>query len=103
MQIAHSPLAMLAAPMRASPGPLSAHRPPAEAAKENRALDRLEANRLVPMTAMAFEVGPRSNSITVTLSDRVSGEIVRRLVYDRNAILQAQAPAGAGHSLDVFV
>ncbi len=103
MQVMYPPVGLFSAGMSPVSAPLSTHRSATDEVKENREQDRLEANRLIPLTHMAFDVGLGSNSITVTLSDRVSGEIVRRLVYDRGAVLHPQGPASGGHMLDVYV
>ncbi len=54
----------------------------------------------VPSTTMAFDVGSGGKSLTVTLADTRSGEVVRKLVYDRGGRLQSLACAGRGLLID---
>jgi hypothetical protein len=49
---------------------------------------------------MAFDVGSGGKSLTVTLADTRSGEVVRKLVYDRGGRLQSLAGAGRGLLID---
>jgi hypothetical protein len=49
---------------------------------------------------MAFDVGSGGKSLTVTLADTRSGEVVRKLVYDRGGRLQSLACAGRGLLID---
>lgn len=55
----------------------------------------------LPSTTLAFDVGNGGESITVTLSDRNSGEVYRKLVYDRGARLQSALRADRGRMVDV--
>lgn len=77
-------------------------RNPVEVARENRMLDRTDALSSVPSFNVAFNFDVGGNAIAVTLSDRVSGEIFRKLVYDQGGALQPQA-ATAGQLVNVMV
>jgi len=52
-------------------------------------------------TAMSYAISPRSNSITLTLSDQTSGEVFRRLVYDRGAHLPVSLQGKLGQRIDI--
>lgn len=52
-------------------------------------------------TMIFFDIKTGSNAITVTLSDRSSGEILRKLVYDRGGGLQPVSNAGHGRLIDI--
>jgi hypothetical protein len=54
----------------------------------------------VAATTMDFEVGSSGKSLTVTLADTSSGEVIRALVYDRSARVQSVTGAGRGHLID---
>lgn len=73
----------------------------ADAARENRRQDRVSATASVPSTAMAFDISLGGNAITVTLSDRTSGEVFRRLVYDHAGTMEPAALAARGQMIDV--
>ena len=50
---------------------------------------------------MAFDISLGGNAITVTLSDRTSGEVFRRLVYDHAGTMEPAALAARGQMIDV--
>lgn len=72
-----------------------------EAAQERQRHDRVTASVAVSSTSMAFDISLGGNAITVTLSDRTSGEVFRRLVYDHAGTLEPAAQASRGHLIDV--
>lgn len=55
----------------------------------------------LPSTTLAFDVGNGGETMTVTMSDRNSGEVYRKLVYDRGARLQSALRADRGCMVDV--
>lgn len=74
-----------------------------DVARENRLHERTEALASVPAFNVAFNIDVGSNSITVMLSDRISGEIFRKLVYDQSGVLQPQSSELAGQLVDLVV
>ena len=72
-----------------------------EAARQNRQREQANASAVIPLTAMNFDISVGGNAITVTLSDRASGEVVRKLVYDHGGTLHTSAHAIRGQSIDV--
>lgn len=73
-----------------------------EVARENRMWERTEALASIPAFNVAFNIDVGGNSLTVLMSDRVSGEIFRKLVYDQNGALQPQA-ASSGQLVNMMV
>ncbi len=74
-----------------------------DVARENRQHERAQALASIPTFNVTFNFEVGSNSIIVTLSDRTSGEIFRKLVYDQSGALQPQALAASGQRIDVMV
>ena len=72
-----------------------------EMAHRHRQQDRVNAAASVPSTAIAFDINLGGNSITVTLSDRASGEVFRRLVYDHGGTMQPSPHVAYGQFVDV--
>lgn len=86
----------------------AAHAAPArptvvETARDNRLHERVEALASIPSFNVAFNIDVGSNSIVVMMSDRVSGEIFRKLVYDQTGRLQPLAAGAAGQLVDTVV
>ena len=50
---------------------------------------------------MAFYIDHRNHSVTLTLSDGVTGEVVRKLIYDRGGAIHAQSKSTTGRIFDV--
>ncbi len=72
-----------------------------EAAQERQRQDRVTAAVAVSSTALAFDFSLGGNALTVTLSDRTSGEVFRRLVYDHAGTLEPAAQASRGQLVDI--
>ncbi len=72
--------------------PVAQTRPPSDAMSERRlssaglqqrhAQEHINAKVSIPSAAMSFAIDLGGNSITVTLADRISGEVLRQLVYE---------------------
>ncbi len=73
----------------------------AELKREELRGESLRSRASVGTTDMSFAVAGGGNSITVTLSDRVSGEIFRKLVYDYSGVLHGDGRAHVGRMLDI--
>ncbi len=50
---------------------------------------------------MAFDVGAGGRSVTVTLSDRSSGEVVRKLVFHHGGPVSASTDPTRGQLIDI--
>ena len=72
-----------------------------ELARDERRSEFIRARASIASTDLSFAVAPGNNSITVTLADRVSGEVFRKLVYDFSGTLQDNKHANTGLMLDV--
>jgi len=72
-----------------------------ETADQERGPDPANAPPSMRSTAMSFAISPRSNSITLTLSDQTSGEVFRKLVYDRGAHLPVSLQGKPGQRIDI--
>jgi hypothetical protein len=57
----------------------------------------------VSSTAIAFDVSRGGHAITMTVSDPVSGDVLRKLVYDYGGVLRSAARAPQGHLIDIFL
>jgi hypothetical protein len=57
----------------------------------------------MPSARMSFDIGLAGNSLTVTLSDRNSGEVFLKLVYDDGGLVHSSLKAHAGQLVDVVV
>lgn len=55
----------------------------------------------VTSTAIAFDVGRGGHAFTVTLSDRISGDVLLKLVYDHGGVMRPAKPAAQGQLIDV--
>lgn len=62
--------------------------------------ETIRARASIASTDLSFAIEPGSNSITVTLADRVSGEVFRKLVYDYSGVLHGDPRAHVGRMLD---
>ena len=72
-----------------------------EAVAQDRRQDQANAAAALGSTAMNFDVSAGGNAIVVTLSDQASGEVLRKLVYDRGGSPRGRASASRGHFIDV--
>ena len=52
---------------------------------------------------LSFESDFRSKSLTVTLSDSRSGEVFRKLVFDRGGLLRSSPRQSTGGLIDIVV
>lgn len=68
--------------------------------REEPRSESLRSRAWITSTDMSFAVDSGSNSITVTLADRVSGEIFRKLVYDFSGVVHGDPRAHVGRMLD---
>lgn len=50
---------------------------------------------------MVFDIDHRNHSMTVTVSDGTTGELVRKLIYDRGGVAPTPAKSTMGQKLDV--
>lgn len=50
---------------------------------------------------MAFTIDQRNRSMTVTVSDGATGELVRKIIYDRGGVAPTPSKAAMGQKLDV--
>jgi hypothetical protein len=50
---------------------------------------------------MAFTIDHRNHSMTVTVSDGATGELLRKLTYDRGGVAPTPSKATMGQKLDV--
>jgi hypothetical protein len=50
---------------------------------------------------MAFTVDHRNHSMTVTVSDGATGELLRKLTYDRGGVAPTSSKSTMGQKLDV--
>ena len=50
---------------------------------------------------MAFTIDQRNRSMTVTVSDGATGELVRKIIYDRGGVAPTPSKATMGQKLDV--
>lgn len=90
--------------------PVAQTQPPSDAMSEERlssaALQQREtqahinAKALIPSAAMSFAIDLGGNSITVTLADRISGEVLRQLVYEFGGLPRSASEA-SGKVIDV--
>ena len=101
-----------ASPARASPAlpklsqissrsAMPVHSAKADTADQQRGPDLANAAPSMRPTAMSFAINPRGNSITLTLSDRSSGEVFRKLIYDRGAHLPVSLQGKLGQRIDI--
>lgn len=72
-------------------------------ASAGEALARSEKRPSMPSAKMSFDIGLAGNSLTVTLSDRDSGEVFLKLVYDDGGLVHSSLQAHAGQLVDVVV
>ncbi len=72
----------------------------AQLVREELRSESLRSRAWIASTDLSFAVDSGSNSITVTLADRVSGEIFRKLVYDFSGELHGDARGHVGRMLD---
>ena len=61
------------------------------------------AKPLASGARLSFESDFRSKSLTVTLSDSRSGEVFRKLVYDRGGLLRSSPGQSTGGLIDIVV
>lgn len=101
MRVTHSYSPLPATQAQPSLSPMTSRSPAIEAASEHRQQDRVNTAATVHSTAMSFDINPGSNSMTVTLSDRTSGEVLRKLVYDHSGQLRRGARPKSGQMIDV--
>ncbi|MCX7216620.1 MAG: hypothetical protein NTZ96_09915 [Burkholderiales bacterium] len=50
---------------------------------------------------MAFTIDHRNHSMTVTVSDGATGELLRKLTYDRGGVAPTPSGSTVGQKLDV--
>jgi hypothetical protein len=50
---------------------------------------------------MAFTIDHRNHSMTVTVSDSATGELLRKLTYDRGGVAPTSSKSTMGQKLDV--
>ena len=55
----------------------------------------------VSSTAIAFDVGRGGHAFTVTLSDRMSGDVLLKLVYDHGGVIRPAKAAAQGQMIDI--
>lgn len=55
----------------------------------------------VQSTAIAFDISRGGHAFTMTLSDRVSGDVLLKLVYDHGGVLHPTARAKQGQFIDI--
>ncbi len=101
MQVLRSGWQLPSTRMRPASTSMPEGRSAAELARETRRSESIVSRAEMPSTDMSFAVVPGSNSIIVTLADRTSGEIFRKLVYDRSGALRSLPQAGTGGLLDI--
>lgn len=100
MRVTQPNLSMPVAQTRPSSEPMSERRQSSEALQQRRAQDSINAQALIPSSAMSFAINLGGNSITVTLADRISGEVLRQLVYEFGG-LPRPASEASGKVIDV--
>lgn len=101
MMVTHASTAAPLWPVTPAAQARPAHPTVVDVARENRLHERTEALASVPAFNVAFNIDVGSNAIIVMMSDRVSGEIFRKLVYDQSGMLQPQAAGAAGQLIDL--
>lgn len=65
--------------------------------------ENTNANASTLASKMAFDVDARNHSMTVTVSDGATGELVRKLVYDRGGVAPAALKSTMGQMLDIRI
>ena len=73
--------------------------PPQRQAREQMSA-QMSAQASIPSAAMSFAINLRGNSITVTLADRISGEVLRQLVYEFGGLPRPSSEA-SGRLIDI--
>ena len=68
---------------------------------EGLAEGRTVAKAPMPSVELGFDVEPHGRAITVTMSDRSSGEVVRKMVYDRSGLPDSRQQVRSRHAVDV--
>ena len=68
-----------------------------------RTQEHVNARALISAAELSFDIDLGGNSITVTLTDRASGEAFRKLVYDRAGLPSASRQSGTGRVVDITV
>ena len=101
MQMNASAFPTTVTPAQPSLNRTPSHAPVHEAAQQNPEKDRVKASATIASTAMNFDISVGSNAIVVTLSDRVSGEVLRKLVYDHGGSRKSGAHGSLGHLIDI--
>lgn len=71
-----------------------------EAPPQRQAREQMNTQASIPSAAMSFAINLRGNSITVTLADRISGEVLRQLVYEFGG-LPRPASETSGRLIDI--
>lgn len=100
MRVTPPNLSIPVAQMRPTSDLKSEQRQPSQVLQHHQAQERMNAKASVPSAAMSFAVNPNSNSVTVTLADRNSGEVLRQLVYKFGG-LPRSASGASGKVIDV--
>ncbi len=90
---AAEPAAAVLGPLRApaQPGDTDALRSGAQEA--NGHADRAPPVVMTPV-ALSFAIDAEAREMTVTIADRASGEVFRKLVYSRNLLPEGRKPVG---------
>jgi uncharacterized FlaG/YvyC family protein len=83
-----------------SPDKKTAHKPAVKTVQAVRTREDVNTNGLMSSTGLSFDVKHGSNALTVTLSDRNSGEVLRKLVY-RHGVERHSLMQSSGQNIDV--
>lgn len=101
MRVTHSPVSMPVSQNRPLPVVTPVRSPIAQERQEILASERADTSVATPSSAaLSFEINSGSKSMTVTLSDQTSGEVVRKIVYDYGG-RQRAVPKTRGHLIDL--
>ena len=57
----------------------------------------------VQATAIAFDISRGGHAFTMTLSDRVSGDVLLKLVYDHGGAMRTASRSSQGQFIDVVL
>lgn len=99
MRVTASKISTPVATTRLSSDAIAEQGRPHEVPDERQARESREpasVRALIPSAAMSFAINPDSNSITVTLADLMSGEVLRQLVYEFGGLPSPASDASGG-------
>ena len=63
--------------------------------------ENTNAKTLTLTSKMAFTIDQRNRSMMVTVSDGATGELVRKIIYDRGGVAPTPSKSTIGQKLDV--